>query len=84
MGCSMVETELGPVSAVALYGLMDELSDASVHRSLSELSPVLDDPKYNKQVILGGDLNTGTQWPKGEVFYTLFYALALATRRRRP
>lgn len=64
-----VDTELGPVSAVALYGLMDELSDASVHRSLSELSPVLDDPKYNKHVILGGDLNTGTQWPKGEVFY---------------
>jgi exonuclease III len=47
---------------------MDELSDASVHRSLSEVSPVLDDPKYNKQVILGGDLNTGTQWPKGDVF----------------
>jgi hypothetical protein len=48
--------------------LLDELSDASVHRSLSELSPILDDPKYNKLVVLGGDLNTGTQWPKDEAF----------------
>jgi hypothetical protein len=46
--------------------LLDELSDASVHRSLSELSPILDDPDYNQLVILGGDLNTGTQWSKGE------------------
>jgi len=63
-----VETGIGPVSAVALYGLMDELSDASVHRSLSELSPVLDDPAYKKLVVLGGDLNTGTQWPKNDAF----------------
>ena len=27
------------VTAVALYGLLDELSDSSVHRSLSEISP---------------------------------------------
>jgi hypothetical protein len=63
-----VERGFGPITAVALYGLMDELSDASVHRSLSELSPVIDDPKYNRQVILGGDLNTGTQWPEGDAF----------------
>jgi endonuclease/exonuclease/phosphatase family metal-dependent hydrolase len=63
-----VDTALGAVSAVGLYGLMDELSDASVHRSLSELSPVMDDPKYSRQVILGGDLNTGTQWPAGDAF----------------
>ena len=63
-----VETKLGPLSSIALYGLLDELSDSSVHRSLSELSPVLDDPKYNKHVILGGDLNTGTQWPEKEAF----------------
>jgi exonuclease III len=47
---------------------MDELSDASVHRSLSEVSPVLDDPRYRRRVLLGGDLNTGTQWPKGDAF----------------
>jgi len=57
-----VEIALGPLTAVALYGLMDELSDASVHRSLSELSPVLDDHRYRDLVVIGGDLNTGTQW----------------------
>lgn len=57
-----IETTLGAVTAVALYGLMDELSDASVHRSLSELSPLLDDRRYRDLVLVGGDLNTGTQW----------------------
>ena len=56
------------VTAVAMYGLMDEFSDASVHRSLSEASPVLDDPRYRQQVLIGGDLNTGTQWPAAEPF----------------
>jgi endonuclease/exonuclease/phosphatase family metal-dependent hydrolase len=56
------------VTAVSLYGLMDELSDASVHRSLSELSAVLDDPAYRRRVLLGGDLNTGTAWPANEPF----------------
>jgi hypothetical protein len=45
------------VTVVALYGLLDEKSDASVHRSLSELSPIFDHPRYRKRVILGGDLN---------------------------
>jgi endonuclease/exonuclease/phosphatase family metal-dependent hydrolase len=54
------------ITAVALYGLLDELSDASVHRSLSELSPLLDDPRYSEHVLIGGDLNTGTQWPRGD------------------
>jgi endonuclease/exonuclease/phosphatase family metal-dependent hydrolase len=58
---AIVDTPLGRVSSVSLYGLLDELSDASVHRSLSELSPIVDDPRYNKLVLLGGDLNTGTQ-----------------------
>jgi endonuclease/exonuclease/phosphatase family metal-dependent hydrolase len=53
---------VGPVTAISLYGLLDEISDASVHRSLSELSPLLDDPRWNQRVLLGGDLNTGTQW----------------------
>jgi hypothetical protein len=51
------------VTCVALYGLLDELSDASVHRSLSEVSPVFSDPRYKDRVILGGDLNLTTQWP---------------------
>jgi len=57
-----VTTQIGSVNTVALYGLMDELSDASVHRSLSEISPLMDDPRYRNLVIIGGDLNTGTQW----------------------
>jgi hypothetical protein len=63
------ETPLGAVTSVALYGLLDEFSDASVHRSLSELSPVLDDPRYKDLVLLGGDLNTGAQWPRSEEQY---------------
>ncbi len=57
-----------PITAVSLYGLLDELSDASVHRSLSELSPLVDDPRYSKYLLLGGDLNTGTQWPSNDRF----------------
>lgn len=56
---------LGEVTAVSLYGLMDEKSDASVHRSLSELAPVLDDDRYNRLLVLGGDLNTWTGWEAG-------------------
>jgi hypothetical protein len=56
------------LTAVALYGLMDEFSDASVHRSLSEISPVFDDPRYQRNVLLGGDLNTGTAWPSNDPF----------------
>jgi hypothetical protein len=56
------------VTAVALYGLLDEFSDASVHRSLSEISPLLDDRRYRKRVLIGGDLNTGTQWLPSDPF----------------
>jgi hypothetical protein len=48
------------VTVVALYGLLDESSDASVHRSLSELSPLFDHPRYGKYLFLGGDLNIVT------------------------
>ncbi len=30
---------------------------------VSELNPVLDDSRYKRRVLIGGDLNTGTQWP---------------------
>lgn len=55
---------VGDVTVVSLYGLLDEISDSSVHRSLSEISPVFDDPRYGRLVLLGGDLNTATQWPR--------------------
>lgn len=51
-----------PVTCIALYGLLDDLSDASVHRSLSEVSPIFSDPRYKERVILGGDLNLTSQW----------------------
>ncbi len=54
------------VTAISLYGLMDEKSDASVHRSLSELAPVFDDKRYNALLLLGGDLNTWTGWEAGD------------------
>jgi len=57
--------QVGKVTAVALYGLLDERSDASVHRSLSDLTPLLEDRRYNKLLVLGGDLNTWTGWPAG-------------------
>jgi endonuclease/exonuclease/phosphatase family metal-dependent hydrolase len=56
---------VGSVTCVSIYGLTDELSEASVHRSLSEISPLFSDPRYNDLLLLGGDLNTSTQWPKG-------------------
>jgi hypothetical protein len=48
----------GTETAISLYGLLDEESDASVRRSLSELAPLFDRRRYNRLVLLGGDLNT--------------------------
>lgn len=45
------------VTVVSLYGLLDEKSDASVHRSLSDLEPIFEDPNYYARLLLGGDLN---------------------------
>ena len=55
-----VPSEKGPVSCISLYGFCDELGDASMHRSLSEVSPILSDPDYCDLVLLGGDFNTFT------------------------
>jgi hypothetical protein len=56
---------VGSVTAVSLYGLLDERSDASVHRALSDLTPLFEDRRFNKLLVLGGDLNTWTGWPAG-------------------
>lgn len=45
------------ITVIALYGLLDEKSDASVHRSLSELSPIFEHPRYGRNLLMGGDLN---------------------------
>jgi hypothetical protein len=57
--------EFGDVTVVSLYGLLDEKSDASVHRSLSELTPLFEDRRYNGMLLVGGDLNTWTGWRNG-------------------
>lgn len=49
-----------PVTCISLYGLMEELTDASMHRSLSEISPIFSDPNYRNLVLLGGDFNIST------------------------
>lgn len=65
----LVSSEFAPpITVVSLYGLLDEFSDSSVHRSLSELSPLVDDSRYSKYLVIGGDLNTGTQWRSGDPF----------------
>jgi hypothetical protein len=45
------------ITAISLYGLLDERSDASVHRSLSEMAPIFDHKTYGKYLLLGGDFN---------------------------
>ena len=54
------------VTCVALYGLIEELTDASMHRSLSEIGPIFTDPNYKDHVLVGGDFNTTTAWPEHE------------------
>jgi hypothetical protein len=48
------------IACVSLYGLIEELTDASMHRSLSEISPIFSDPEYRDLVLLGGDFNIST------------------------
>jgi endonuclease/exonuclease/phosphatase family metal-dependent hydrolase len=61
-----LEEEL-TVTFISLYGLLDDLADASVHRSLSDLDALFTDPRYNKYIVVGGDLNISTQMPEGPV-----------------
>ena len=48
------------ITCISLYGLIEELTDASMHRSLSDISPIFSDSAYNELVLLGGDFNVGT------------------------
>ena len=48
------------ITCISLYGLIEEPTDASMHRSLSEISPIFSDSTYKKLVLLGGDFNVGT------------------------
>jgi endonuclease/exonuclease/phosphatase family metal-dependent hydrolase len=62
---ALVDVDGVKVTAISVYGLMDERSDASVHRSLSELSPIFDHKEYGKRLVLGGDLNILAGRPLG-------------------
>jgi hypothetical protein len=55
------------ITVISLYGLLDERSDASVHRSLSDLTPLFEDERYNEWLLLGGDLNTLCTAPAGSM-----------------
>lgn len=55
-----VPVERESVTCVSLYGLIEELTDASMHRSLSEISPIFSDPNHKELVLLGGDFNIST------------------------
>ena len=51
-----------PITAISLYGLLERLlgteySIPSLHRSISDLTVLLDDRSRRGRVILGGDLN---------------------------
>jgi hypothetical protein len=48
---------VGIRNRVATWGSLGGKIDASVHRSLSDLEPIVDDSRFNKLLLLGGDLN---------------------------
>jgi endonuclease/exonuclease/phosphatase family metal-dependent hydrolase len=54
---SVGRESLEDLTVVSLYGLMDEKSDASMHRSLSELTPIFEDDRYRHRLLIGGDFN---------------------------
>jgi len=67
------------ITAGSLYGLIDKgYADSTVHRQLSDLSPLLDDPKLGKHLLLGGDLNITTQWIGRHARYRTWEAATFA------
>ena len=55
-----------PIVAVSLYGVFDDgYTVTSVHRALSDLTPLMDS-KLRHRVVVGGDLNCSSQLPPPE------------------
>jgi hypothetical protein len=51
------------LTLVSMYGMIDDgYADTTVHRQLSDLVPLLDDPSHEGHMLIGGDLNITTQW----------------------
>jgi hypothetical protein len=59
------ETEL---TVVSVYGIIEH-GYASVLRILADLQPLFDDPRYNDNIVVAGDLNIGTQWHGDDIKY---------------
>lgn len=54
---------IDPITVVSVYGLIDRgYAITTVHRILSDLTPLIDSP-LGKRLVLGGDLNLSTQLP---------------------
>jgi endonuclease/exonuclease/phosphatase family metal-dependent hydrolase len=70
-GCVAVAQAVLPdqckLTLISAYGLIDAgYSVTTLHRILSDLTPLFDDKRYNAHVVLGGDLNGGTQAGEGD------------------
>jgi exonuclease III len=86
--------EAAPVVAISVYGGVEPgFESTTMHRILSDLTPLLDG-KHGKRVVLGGDFSCSTQVEKarrarhGNVFDRVralgLVDLLAGTRRRRP
>jgi hypothetical protein len=59
----------GTLTAISIYGLLEQIlgtqySTTTLHRTLSDLTPLLDDPARRGRIVLGGDLNTSLEWDR--------------------
>lgn len=51
-----------PLIVVSVYGLIDRgYADTTVHRILSDLTPLIDE-RRSRRIVVAGDLNITTQW----------------------
>jgi hypothetical protein len=58
------------LTLISVYGLINQgYADMIVNRQLSDLTPLFDDRKHEKRIVLGGDLNITTQWTGAQARY---------------